>query len=179
MKTGLFSAVITVFIVESYKKLSPESGDRTVVLLGQISQQLAGFQNSTHTLSEDSASFPPSRPMLWVNALWFLNLVTSIVSAFYVMLVQQWFRRYTQVTEDLSNDDGRVRPSLFLGTQKYQMSDAIGFIPLPPHISVFLFFSGLIYIPLYHLPYYCHRRRSWRWGLWTGILRTHYPSHHR
>ena len=124
--------------------LSPESGDRTVVLLGQISQQLAGFQNSTHTLSEDSASFSPSRSMLWVNALWFLSLVTSIVSAFYVMLVQQWIRRYTQVTEDLSNDDGRVRPSLFLGTQKYQMSHAIGFIPLPLHISVFLFFSGLI-----------------------------------
>jgi len=60
------------------------------------------------------------------------------------MLVQQWIRRYTQVTEDLSNDDGRVRPSLFLGTQKYQMSHAIGFIPLPLHISVFLFFSGLI-----------------------------------
>jgi hypothetical protein len=144
LKTGLFSTIVTVFIVESYKKLSPDSSERTTVLLEQISLQLAGFQNNTYPKAQDSISFAPRRAYLWVNALWFLSLVTSIVSAFYVMLVQQWVRRYTQTTKDLSSDQGRVRSSLFLGTQKYQMSHAIGLIPLPLHISVFLFFSGLI-----------------------------------
>ena len=60
------------------------------------------------------------------------------------MLVQQWIRRYTQTSEELSGDQERVRTCLFLGTQKYHMSHAIGLIPLPLHISVFLFFSGLI-----------------------------------
>ncbi|KAI0000134.1 hypothetical protein BJV74DRAFT_144633 [Russula compacta] len=124
--------------------LSPDPQERTTVLLGQISQQLAGFQNNTYPPFQDSALFSPTTAIMWVNALWFLSLVTSIVSAFYVMLVQQWIRRYTQVIADLSGSQGRVRSSLFLGTQKYRMSHAIGLIPWPLHISVFLFFSGLI-----------------------------------
>ena len=144
METGLFSAVVALFIVESYKKLSPDSGDRTVALLEQISQQLAGFQNATFPPSQNSTSFSPSRAIICVNVLWFLSLVTGIVSAFYVMLVQQWVRRYTQMIQDLSSNDGPVRSTLFLGTQKYRMSHAVGLTPLPLHISVFLFFSGLI-----------------------------------
>ncbi|KAI9467267.1 hypothetical protein BJY52DRAFT_1079426, partial [Lactarius psammicola] len=38
--TGLFSATVAAFIVESYKKLSPDSGDTTNALLTQLSVQL-------------------------------------------------------------------------------------------------------------------------------------------
>ncbi|KAJ7128562.1 hypothetical protein C8R44DRAFT_557882, partial [Mycena epipterygia] len=38
---GLFSASLTAFLIESYKTLNPDSGDTTVHLLSQISQQLA------------------------------------------------------------------------------------------------------------------------------------------
>jgi hypothetical protein len=62
------------------------------------------------------------------------------------MLVQQWIRQYTQTLAELGStkDHDRVRSCLFLGTQRYKLSHAIGLIPLPLHISVFLFFSGLI-----------------------------------
>lgn len=133
-----------MFIVESYKKLSPDSGDRTTGLLTQISQQLAGFRNNTYPQPTGTEPFSPTVAILFVNALWFLSLVVAIVSAFYVMLVQQWIRRYTQTLAELPSDQERVRSCLFLGTQKYKMSHAIGLIPLPLHISVFLFFSGLI-----------------------------------
>jgi hypothetical protein len=133
-----------LFVVDSYKKLSPDSGDTTTELLKQMSQQLAGLQNNTYIPPQDAAPFSPTTAILVVNALWFLSLVTAIVSAFYVMLVQQWIRRYTQTSEELSSDQERVRTCLFLGTQKYHMSHAIGLIPLPLHISVFLFLSGLI-----------------------------------
>jgi hypothetical protein len=133
-----------VFIVESYKKLSPDSGDTTTSLLTQISKQLTGFQNNTYPRPQETAAFSPTVAILCVNALWFLSLVVAIVSAFYVMLVQQWIRRYTQTLAELTRDQDRVRSCLFLGTQKYKMSHAVGLIPLPLHISVFLFFSGLI-----------------------------------
>lgn len=133
-----------MFIVESYKKLSPDSGDTTTDRLTQISQQLAGFKNNAYPPSQDPASFSPATAILFVNALWFLSLVIAIVSAFYVMLVQQWIRRYTQTWEELGGDRDHTRSRLFLGTQRYHMSHAIGFIPLPLHVSVFLFFSGLI-----------------------------------
>jgi hypothetical protein len=133
-----------VFIVESYKKLSPDSGDTTTSLLTQISQQLSGFQDNTYPPPQETAAFSPSLAILFVNALWFLSLVISIVAAFYLMLVRQWIRRYTQTLAELKRDQDRVRSCLFIGTQKYRMSHAIGLIPLPLHISVFLFFSGLI-----------------------------------
>lgn len=133
-----------MFIVDSYKKLSPDTGETTTDLLKQISQQLGDLQNNTYTPPQVTAPYSPTTAILFVNALWLLSLVTAIISAFYVMLVQQWIRRYTQTSEELSGDQERVRTCLFLGTQKYHMSHAIGLIPLPLHISVFLFFSGLI-----------------------------------
>ena len=46
-KTAIFSATVAAFIIESYKMLSPASGDQTVFLLGQISQKLSGLANGT------------------------------------------------------------------------------------------------------------------------------------
>ncbi|KAI0283194.1 hypothetical protein BC826DRAFT_229414 [Russula brevipes] len=142
--TGLFSAIVALFTAESYKKLSPDSGDKTGALLEQISRQLAGFDNNTYPDFKASEPFSPTKAILCVNALWFLSLVFSIGAAFYVMLVQQWVSRYTQMVRHLPRDQGRVGSSLFLSAQKYRMSHAIGLTPLPLHISVFLFFSGLV-----------------------------------
>jgi len=50
------------------------------------------------------------------------------------------------MVQRLSRDQGRVRLSLFLSARKYVLSRATGLAPswLPLHISVFLFFSGLV-----------------------------------
>lgn len=133
-----------MFVVESYKKLSPDSGDTTTSLLTQISQQLAGFQDNTYPRPPETTAFSPSAAILFVNASWFLSLVIAIVCPFYVMLVQQWTRRYAQMFADFASSDERVRSCLFLATQKYKMSYVMGMILLPLHTSVFLFFSGLI-----------------------------------
>ncbi|KAI0279025.1 hypothetical protein BGY98DRAFT_1077719 [Russula aff. rugulosa BPL654] len=108
--TGLFSAVVALFTVESYKKLSPDSGVTTTSLLTQISQQLTGFQNNTYPRPQETAPFSPTLAILYVNALWFLSLVIAILSAFYIMLVQQWIRRYTQTLAELkeTNTPGRI-----------------------------------------------------------------------
>ncbi|KAH9059449.1 hypothetical protein EDB83DRAFT_932996 [Lactarius deliciosus] len=45
--TGLFSATVAAFLIESYKKLSPDSGDTTNALLAQISVQLVSISNGT------------------------------------------------------------------------------------------------------------------------------------
>ncbi|KAH8981019.1 hypothetical protein EDB92DRAFT_1805449, partial [Lactarius akahatsu] len=43
--TGLFSATVASFIIESYQNLSPDSGDTTNALLTQISGQLFNISN--------------------------------------------------------------------------------------------------------------------------------------
>ncbi|KAI0293035.1 hypothetical protein BC826DRAFT_395688 [Russula brevipes] len=140
--TGLFSAIVAVFTLESYKKLSPDMSERSTALLEQISQQLAGSQNSPSP--QASAPFSPTMAILWVNALWFLSLVMSITSAFYVMLVQQWARRYSQIIRDLSIDNESLQSFMFVCSQTRSISRAVRVAPLLIHISLFLFFSGLV-----------------------------------
>ncbi|KAI0293032.1 hypothetical protein BC826DRAFT_877976, partial [Russula brevipes] len=141
---GLFSAIVAVFTLESYKKLSPDTSERSTVLLEQISQQLAGFQNNPYRPPQAATSFSPTMAILWVNALWFLSLVMSITSAFYVMLVQQWARRYSQIIRDLSIDNESLQSFWFVCAQTHSLSRAVRVAPLLIHISLFLFFSGLV-----------------------------------
>ncbi|KAI0061274.1 hypothetical protein BV25DRAFT_1769237, partial [Artomyces pyxidatus] len=71
--TGLFSATVAAFIIESYKTLQPDSGDTTVLLLTQISQQLAAAANGTRfplpSPGPDNAPFHAASSSLRVNIL--------------------------------------------------------------------------------------------------------------
>jgi uncharacterized protein DUF6535 len=143
-KTGLFSATVGAFIIEFYKKLSPDSGDQTVALLGQISQQFANFPNGNYS-SVVIQPPPPSASMIWVNAMWLISLVLSLTSAWIATLLQQWAGRYVETLNLPSepNHRARVRSFLFLGTEFYKLPLVIEIVPTLLHLSVFLFFAGL------------------------------------
>src|SRR5579863_7529392 len=79
-KTGIFAAVVAAFIIESYKKLSP---DQTLVLLAQISQQLANSTNGTFSTAAAIQPSSSSTLIVYVNAMWLLSLVFSIASALF------------------------------------------------------------------------------------------------
>ncbi|KAJ7896798.1 hypothetical protein B0H14DRAFT_2333246, partial [Mycena olivaceomarginata] len=66
---ALFSAVLTAFIIESYKSLNPDSGDLTVQLLEQISQQLATSANRSTFSIPQSPSFAPLASSLICNGV--------------------------------------------------------------------------------------------------------------
>ncbi|KAH9172721.1 hypothetical protein EDB89DRAFT_2069393 [Lactarius sanguifluus] len=129
--TGLFSATVATFILESYKKLSPDSGDETVYLLGQISKQLTGFLAKRYIYPTDAFTNIFSRP---------------IASALVAILIQQWARRYIQLPQipTIPRDRARVRSYLFLGMMEYQMPRVVDAAPALLHLSVFLFFAGLV-----------------------------------
>ncbi|KAH9962823.1 hypothetical protein BC827DRAFT_174699 [Russula dissimulans] len=92
----IFSATVASFIIESYKMLSPDSGDQTVFLLGQMSQQLSGLANGTTVHPQQYPSYSPSASIICVNVVWLLSLVFSTTSALLATLTQQWARRYIQ-----------------------------------------------------------------------------------
>jgi hypothetical protein len=70
-KTGLFSVIVAAFIIEFYKKLSPGSAVQTVVLLGQISRQLANFPNAYSNTADEPSS---DASMIWVIGMWLISL---------------------------------------------------------------------------------------------------------
>ncbi|KAI0255006.1 hypothetical protein BJV78DRAFT_1279621 [Lactifluus subvellereus] len=149
--TGLFSATVATFIVEGYKKLGPDSGNATVSILAQISQQLAGLSNGTYVSPLDPAvimgsSFRPTTSAVWVNALWFSSLVTSLTCALLATLLQQWARRYLRRTQRRYSPHARARIRAFFaeGADKFRVTTVVEFLPALLHISVFLFFAGLV-----------------------------------
>lgn len=150
MKTGLFSATVAGFITESYKSLSSDSGNMTVILLAQISQQLAGvshssLQNSNITVP-DRAPFQPTASAVRVNVLWFLSLVLSLTCALSATLLQQWARRYLQLAQrrGAPHKRARIRAYIYDGVRGSSMSRAVGTMPMLLHTSVFLFLAGLV-----------------------------------
>jgi Family of unknown function (DUF6535) len=145
-KTGLFSATVGAFIIEFYKKLSPDNGDQTVNLLCQISQQLPNFTNGSCSTSQTSQSFSLGAPIIWVNSMWIMSLLLSLTSALFATLLQQWARRFVQMPQFPSEpkDRARVRSFLFVGTRKFNIRLAVETAPTLLHLSVFLFFIGLV-----------------------------------
>jgi hypothetical protein len=136
-KTGLFSAIVASFIIEFYKQLSPSSGIQIVIPLADGTYSIIANQPS-----------PPSTSIIWVNAMWLISLVLSLTSALIATLLQQWARRYVETPNPPSdpNHHARVRSFLFVGTEIYQMHriTRIGFSLL--HLSVFMFFAGLVIV---------------------------------
>jgi hypothetical protein len=119
-KAVVFSATVASVLVESHKKLSPDSGD-----------------NSPHS---------PTTSIVCVNMVWALSLVLSLTSALLAILIQQWVRRYIELpfSPRLSSERARVRSYLFLGTLKFGMHHAVEAAPMLLHLSVFLFLIGLV-----------------------------------
>jgi len=77
-QAGLFSASVTAFIMESYKKLSRDSGDTTVLLFAHIS--LPRRITPVEALSLPN-TFQPTLSTLRVNAVWFLSLAFGLTCA--------------------------------------------------------------------------------------------------
>ncbi|KAF8258673.1 hypothetical protein EI94DRAFT_1435448, partial [Lactarius quietus] len=146
--TGLFSATVAAFIIESYKKLSVDSGDQTVALLSQLSQQLAALSNGISLPPPPPANTSPPNlnSNIRVNILWLLSLGLSITCALMATLIQQWSRQYMELPQRRSapHDRARVRTYLFAGVEKFGMRRAVETIPMLLHISVFSFFAGLV-----------------------------------
>ncbi|KAF5381352.1 hypothetical protein D9615_008340 [Tricholomella constricta] len=147
--TGLFSASLTAFIIESYKNLKPDPNDATILLLRRISQQLSDLSDASSSLPTPTfpdASFTPSTSAIVCNLFWFLSLGLSLACALTATLAGQWTRRYLQATESRSipSERARIREYLYQGLERFGMKAVVDTIPMLLHISLFLFFAGLV-----------------------------------
>ena len=140
---------MAAFIVKSYKQLQSDSSNTTVLLLAQISQQLAALSSGT-SFSIPSGlpgqPFQPSASAVRVNTLWFLSLVLSLTCALLATLMQQWVRRYLQASRPWYAPYKRARIRAFFaeGVERFGLPRAVEALPALLHASVFLFFVGLV-----------------------------------
>ncbi|KAJ7653974.1 hypothetical protein DFH06DRAFT_520443 [Mycena polygramma] len=143
---ALFSSILTAFIIESYQSLNPDSGDLTVHLLVQISQQLAASANGTAFTVPPPTTFSPNVSSIICNALWFTSLGFSLACALVATFVQQWSRDFLHKTDMHSAPAIRARifSYLYYGLKRFQMHTVVEIIPLLLHGSLILFFGGLV-----------------------------------
>lgn len=159
-KSGLYSASLTAFLIESYKTLSPDSGDATVAVLMQMSRQLAAISNGAGDAMafQDPVPFQPTAASFLCNVLWFLSLALSLTCALLATLVEQWARDFLHKTEMRPSAVHRARVFSFLyfGLKKFGMHTVVDVIPMLLHASLFFFFAGPLgfLLPVNHILMY-------------------------
>ncbi|KAF5345875.1 hypothetical protein D9758_011390 [Tetrapyrgos nigripes] len=145
--SALYSATLTALIVESYKKLQLDPADLTTSLLTTISLQLASISNgTTTTVGLPGASFKPMTSSLICNMLWFLSLTLALTCSLLATFVQQWTRDFLHKTTMRPSPvvQARVLAFSYFGLRRFGMHTFVDVIPILLHISLFLFFAGLV-----------------------------------
>jgi hypothetical protein len=147
----LFSATVAAFLVGTYQSLQPSAQDTSTFYLAAIAQILAA-SNASLTASlppapPNPSAFRPPRSAVWFNALWFSSLVISLTCALLATSLQQWARRYVRVTQPprySPHKRARIRAFFAEGIEKLHLPWAVEALPALLHVSVFLFFAGLV-----------------------------------
>ena len=92
-------------------------------------------------------TFTPPRSAVWVNSLWFLSLVISLTCALLATLLRQWAHRYITITQPPRcslRKQALIRAFFAEGVDKLHLPWAVETLPILLHLSVFLFFAGLL-----------------------------------
>ncbi|KAF5345923.1 hypothetical protein D9758_011393 [Tetrapyrgos nigripes] len=145
--SALYSATLTALLVESYKKLQLDPADLTTSLLTtMISLQLASSNGTTPTVGLPDTSFKPMTSSLICNMLWFLSLALALTCSLLATFVQQWTRDFLHKTTMRPSPvvQARVLAFSYFGLRRFGMHTFVDVIPILLHISLFLFFAGLV-----------------------------------
>lgn len=110
-----------------------------------------------------STEFKPPDWAIAVNALFFIGLSTSILTAVGAVTCLQWVGEYDVGLEDASTPQQRALRwhYRYRSTEKWYMRQMIATLPILLYISVALFFIGLkvwflhLYQPLHNIPAIC------------------------
>ncbi|KAI9439621.1 hypothetical protein H4582DRAFT_1538334 [Lactarius indigo] len=143
---GLFSTTVAIFIAISYPNLQQDPNVITQSLLSQISQQLPNASGSDNSGISSRSSFVPPRSVVFINSVWFLSLVLSLISALLATLFQQWAHRYLHAIRrnHAPHVRAHIREYFAQGARKFGVFGLVEALPLLLLVSVHLFFAGLV-----------------------------------
>lgn len=148
--SGLFSAIVTAFLIAFYVSLQPDSQDTTAFLVYQISLQLtSAFPIISQPLDATQLSLPSfpfqiSAATIRINALWFTSLICALITASFGILVKQWLREYMAIGDMKPDAQCRVRYLREVNLYKWGVYHIASFLPLLLQGAIILFFVGLL-----------------------------------
>ncbi|PCH35153.1 hypothetical protein WOLCODRAFT_79578, partial [Wolfiporia cocos MD-104 SS10] len=140
----LFSAVLTAFVIESYRTLLEDNGDATPILLQQILTTLQNSSALNSPATPTSMQCRPTRSAIILNSFWFASLVISVASAFLAILAKQWLFSISQDFAPGLEDRGRQQQFRYDNLRRWKLDAILSSLPVLLHVSLLLFFAGLV-----------------------------------
>lgn len=136
-----------MFVNQTYQLQALQQDPQTQLLVELITVQRVSANSSsvndipsTNTLP---SRFSPSSSDIWINSLWFISLILSLLTAFLGVLARQWLHQYIAVTSGSPRTRALIRQARNMGLQEWYVPTLIGFLPIILHVSLALFFAGL------------------------------------
>jgi hypothetical protein len=163
---------VAVLLAVSIGDLRPSPQDASAFYLQNIFQLLSDPNRSNPTILSTPSippAFSPPKYAVWVNSLWFLSLAISLTCGFQATLLQQWARRYINITQSSHSAHGRarIRAFFFKGVDTLHLPLVVEALPTLLHLSLFLFFAGLA-IYLFNINHTVFTVVAWWVGLCTA-----------
>ncbi|KAK0494194.1 hypothetical protein EDD18DRAFT_363444 [Armillaria luteobubalina] len=147
---GLFSAVVTTFVVQTSQNLQVNYGQVTATLLFElIDIQRAAANGSLvndvpHSNLTPFSDFHPTISDSLINGLWFTSLSFSLATALFAVLTKQWIHQYTAVPSGTPRDKCYVRQFRYMGLEQWGVGFIIGLLPFLLSASLGIFLVGLV-----------------------------------
>jgi Family of unknown function (DUF6535) len=149
LQTGLFSAAVSVLLAVTIPDLKQDPQDKSAFYLENMYklQVLADSNGSRASTPAQPSPFSAPNYAIWVNSLWILSLSINLAVGMLATLQQQWASRYIKITRNMHinpHDRARMLYVTANGIDNSWLSGAIETSITLMHISLFLFFSGLL-----------------------------------
>ncbi|KZV79733.1 hypothetical protein EXIGLDRAFT_660651, partial [Exidia glandulosa HHB12029] len=145
---GLFSAVATAFIIESYKQLQPDWDEIAgrILLANAVAQSSGVNMTLPPSVMTNPDDFRASLTSRWINGMWLCSLTLSLVVALACILVKQWIVQYESRNAEpvASTRKWAHRHTLYSsGLKRWHMREIVDALPALLHASLLLFFGGM------------------------------------
>ena len=135
MKAGLFTAIVTAFVLDAMSDLGEDTSTQLLRLLVE--------QSTTNS----TVKMPPSGPQpstLTVTSLWFLSIMSSLVATVWAILSLEWCAFLTKGVQADDYEEMTVKmQKRFEDIEHWRMRLVVAAIPSFLHLSLFLFLAGL------------------------------------
>ncbi|KAK0442824.1 hypothetical protein EV421DRAFT_2056364 [Armillaria borealis] len=147
---GLFSAVVTTFVAQTYQNLQPDYAAMSASLLYEsvLVQRAIANGSPVNTIAASplnpTIAFVPATTDVWVNGLWFTSLFLSLTTALVAVLVKQWLHHYVALPSGTPRDRSFTRQFRYAGFEKWHVQVVIGLLPVLMHLALAIFLTGLV-----------------------------------
>ncbi|KAG8942616.1 hypothetical protein FRC03_003004 [Tulasnella sp. 419] len=152
---GLFSAINTAFIIESYKGLQADPAEITNDLLRIL---ISHKSNDTTPSSDELHPGSPAPSAKPITSIFFSSLSFSLTAAFGAVTAKQWLTEYISVgAVKALHRQGRERQEKHRGLKRWHLRLIIELLPMFLQLSVLLFMIGVVDF-------------LWQWDRTVGIV---------